>query len=188
MFQRAWAELKFSGTMSTGDISIPKASFSSLTMDRISKESRYPSSIRPVHVLKSTVGFMSSNSSNNSNNNNNNPPQQTPGAGGFDTSGIGEMLKKANAVQGEPSSVDLSEIGAEEATQYGNTVIVKFNLSSQGYFDAYDNGKVSVNGKTWYVYGVAGPYMLFFTDDNPNQDAIGVFEQLAGGRTYPVKK
>ena len=129
-----------------------------------------------------------SNSSNNSNNNNNNPQQQTPGAGGFDTSGIGEMLKKANAVQGEPSSVDLSEIGAEEATQYGNTVIVKFNLSSQGYFDAYDNGKVSVNGKTWYVYGVAGPYMLFFTDDNPNQDAIGVFEQLAGGRTYPVKK
>lgn len=131
--------------------------------------------------------IQNSNSSNN-NSNNNNPQQQTPGAGGFDTSGIGEMLKKANAVEGEPSSIDLNEIGAEEATQYGNTVIVKFNLSSQGYFNAYDNGKVSVKGKTWYVYGVAGPYMLFFTDDNPNQDAIGVFEELAGGRTYPVKK
>lgn len=137
----------------------------------------------PSHRTTQNSGRSTNNSSNTNNNS-----QQTSGAGGFDTSGIGEMLKSANAVSGEPSSIDLSEIGADEAMQYGNTVIVRFDLSSQGYFDAYDSGKVSVKGATWYVYGVAGPYMLFFTDDHPNQDAIGVFEQLAGGRTYPVKK
>lgn len=48
--QRAAAELKFSGTISAGVIVISNSSWSSLTIDKIAKESRIPSSISVSQV------------------------------------------------------------------------------------------------------------------------------------------
>ena len=46
----ASAELKFSGVISTGEISMSNVSLSSPTKDTISKESKIPSSISVSHV------------------------------------------------------------------------------------------------------------------------------------------
>ena len=122
----------------------------------------------------------SSISNNTSNNNSNNNQSQT-GASGFNMDTLTNELASANKISGNPESLDLSEIGVKEARLYGNILIVFFDIdNNSGWFDVYNAGKAIINGQEIIMGGAVGPYMIFFMDNNIDQDAVRIFQRAGG--------
>lgn len=122
-----------------------------------------------------------SSSNNNTSNNNSNNNQSQTGASGFNMDTLTNELASANKISGNPESLDLSEIGAKEARLYGNILIVFFDIdNNSGWFDVYNAGKAIINGQEIIMGGAVGPYMIFFMDNNIDQDAVRIFQRAGG--------
>ena len=91
-------------------------------------------------------------------------------------------VKKAGCISGEPESLDVKEIGAEKGIAYGNVVFLQYDLyASNAYFDAYDAGRVTVNGKTAPISAINGPYFMVFLDGKTDQNAVKAFRSIGFG-------
>ena len=123
----------------------------------------------------------STNSPANNNSSSNNNNQSQSGAAGFDMDTLANELELANKISGNPENLDLSGIGVKEARLYGNILLVFFDIdNNSGWYDVYNAGKASINGQEILMGGAVGPYMIFFMDNNIDQDAVRIFQRAGG--------
>lgn len=93
-----------------------------------------------------------------------------------------DAVKNAGCISGEPESLDVKDIGAEQGISYGNVVFLQYDLySSNAYFDAYEAGQVTINGKTVKIGAINGPYFMIFMDEKVDQNAVKAFRSLGFG-------
>lgn len=91
-------------------------------------------------------------------------------------------VKKAGCISGEPKELDVKDTGAEKGIAYGNVVFLQYDpTSSNAYFDAYDAGQVTINGKTVPIAAINGPYFMVFLDGNTDQNAVKAFYSMGFG-------
>ena len=128
-----------------------------------------------VLMLLFTGCSSSDNSKNQQQNNNSQSAQNNRGGdSGFNLDTLADALKNAGYISEPGEELDGSKIDAEKLVSYGNLIIGYFNLSSQSYFDIYNNAEAIIDGKT------VGPYILFFVDGNIDQEAVYTFEEAGG--------
>ena len=122
----------------------------------------------------------SKNQTQQQNNNSQSAQNNRGGDSGFNLDTLADALKNAGYISEPGEELDGSKIDAEKLVSYGNLIIGYFNLSSQSYFDIYNNAEAIIDGKTVKVGGAVGPYILFFVDGNIDQEAVYTFEEAGG--------